>query len=81
MNLSTFLLSPADFESLTTTVEFGPGVVRQSVNVLIQNDTIVEAEEAFFAQLTDAGDPVNIVPDEATIVIQDEGDSMLTSKV
>ena len=81
MNLSICLSSPADFVSLTTLVEFGPGVVQQSVNVMIEDDTIVEAEEAFFAQLTDVGDPVNIAPDEATIVIQDEGDSTLTSKV
>ena len=51
------------------------------MNVMIEDDTIVEAEEAFFAQLTDVGDPVNIAPDEATIVIQDEGNSTLTSKV
>lgn len=75
------MLPPADFESLTMSVEFGPGIVQQSVSVAIQDDSVVEAEEAFFVQLLDAGDPVNIAPDEATIVVQDEGDSMLKSNV
>ena len=60
-------------------VEFGPGIVQQSMSVPIQDDNIVEAEEVFFVRLLDAGDPVNIAPDEATIVVQDEGDSTLKS--
>ena len=51
------------------------------MSVPIQDDSVVEAEEAFFVRLFDAGDPVNIAPDEATIVVQDEGDSMLKSNV
>ena len=60
-------------------VEFGPGIVQQSMSVPIQDDSIVETEEVFFVRLLDAGDPVNIAPDEATIVVQDEGDSTLKS--
>lgn len=55
--------------------------MQQSMSVPIQNDSIVEAEEVFFVRLLDAGDPVNIAPDEATIVVQDEGDSTLKSNV
>ena len=66
---------------LSVELTFGPGIVQQSMSVPIQNDSIVEAEEVFFVRLLDAGDPVNIAPDEATIVVRDEGDSTLKSNV
>ena len=56
-------------------VEFSPGIVQRSVSVPIVDDSIVEGTELFFALLSDAGDPVVINPEEATVFIQDEGDS------
>ena len=54
-------------------------MLQQLVSVPIYDDNILEEEiEIFSAYLVnDVGDPVNISPDEATVIIQDEGDSTL----
>ena len=70
--------APSDYTRVVVNVMFSPGVVQRSVSVPVVNDSIVEETELFFALLTDAGDPVNIAPEEATIFIIDEGDSMLS---
>ena len=54
-------------------------MLQQRVIVPIYDDDILEEEiEIFFAHLeTDIGDSVNISPEVATVIIQDEGDSTL----
>ena len=77
--ISFFQPAPADFEMVITSITFGPGMLQQRVSVPIYDDNILEEEnEIFFAHLVnDIGDPVNISPDVATVIIQDEGDSTL----
>ena len=54
-------------------------MLQQRVIVPIYDDNILEEEiEIFFAHLVnDIGDPVDISPDVATVIIEDEGDSTL----
>ena len=77
--ISFFQPAPADYEMVMTSITFGPGMLQQLVSVPIYDDNILEEEiEIFSAYLVnDVGDPVNISPDEATVIIQDEGDSTL----
>ena len=64
---------------VVTTLTFGPGIGEQSVRVPIYDDNILEEEIEIFSAflISDVGDAVNISPEEATVIIQDEGDSML----
>lgn len=64
---------------VVTTLTFAPGIGEQSVSVPIYDDNILEEEIEIFSAflMSDVGDAVNISPNEATVIIQDEGDSML----
>lgn len=64
---------------VVTTLTFAPGIGEQSVSVSIYDDNILEEEIEIFSAflMSDVGDAVNISPNEATVIIQDEGDSML----
>ena len=64
---------------VVTTLTFEPGIGEQSVSVPIYDDNILEEEIEIFSAflISDVGDAVNISPEEATVIIQDEGDSML----
>ena len=77
--ISFFQPAPADYEMVVTTLTFGPGIGEQSVSIPIYDDNILEEEIEIFSAflMSDVGDAVNISPEEATVIIQDEGDSML----
>ena len=44
--------APSDYASATGTVTFAPGVVTQTVSILVQGDTVDEVNETFFVNLS-----------------------------
>ena len=64
-----------DFEILTSTVTFAPGVVSQTVSVPIIGDTLPEANETFFVQLLNVSNAVALDSIGAA-VIEDDGDGI-----
>ena len=53
---------------------FGPGSTRQCVGITVQEDGVVEGEEDFILTLNSTDDVV-LVPDTATVVIEDFDES------
>ena len=64
------LSAPADYMQIVEQLTFGPGVSRVCVEVLPVDDGLVEGPETFNVTLT-SDDDVVLVPDVATVVIQE----------
>jgi parallel beta-helix repeat protein len=64
-------MAPGDYTAASGTVTFTPGVVTSTVSVLVQGDTVVEADETFTVTLSA---PVNatIADGQATGTISDD---------
>lgn len=64
-------VSPSDFQAVTQTLTFTPGVVSQQVTVLVNGDTVNEGNESFFATLSN---PIGgqLATSQATVVISND---------
>ena len=67
-------VDPADYDRTTSLLTFTPAVNNHQVSVTINDDSIREGNEIFFAQLDAQGQPVITNPDVATVTIKDNND-------
>ena len=67
--------SGLDYQALTTTVSFAPGVLTQTVSIPIIGDILPEANETFFAVLTNVSNaiPIDVIGEA---IIDDDGDGV-----
>lgn len=64
-----------DFEPLSTTVTFGPGVTMQTVTIVIIDDTMIEGDETFTVVLSSPSADAVLVPPSTITVIIDTNDN------
>jgi Ca2+-binding RTX toxin-like protein len=64
-----------DYQALTTTVSFAPGVLTQIISIPIIGDILPEANETFFAVLSNVSNaiPVDVIGEA---IIDDDGDGV-----
>ena len=69
------LAGSEDYTSTTRVLEFGSSATRHLVEIPIVNDNIPESTEQFFSRLTlvQSDADVQLVPDQTTIEITDNG--------
>ena len=72
---SLSLVGSEDYTSTTRVLEFRSSATRHLVEIPIVNDNIPESTEQFFARLTlvQSDADVQLVPDQTTIEITDNG--------
>ncbi len=61
-----------DYESVMAQLLFGPGQVKQCVNITILEDDILEGPEDFQTNLSTSVDRVTLDPEMATVNIEDD---------
>ena len=67
--------APIDYDAVTQTFTFGPGLVQQCATVPIEDDVILEATENFFATLTTTDSILILNPDSTQVdIIEDPND-------
>ncbi len=64
--------APADFMSVSGPLTFSQGVATQQFSIGIVNDAILEDMESFLAGLRTSDNSVRLLPDRATVNIEEE---------
>ena len=73
MGLATlFHAAGEDYQQLSVDLTFGEGSERRCVQIELVNDTVFEGPEQFMTRLSTVEVVVTLIPDTATILIQDD---------
>ena len=67
-----FHSASADYQQLSVVLTFGDGSERNCVEIELVNDTIFEGPEDLMAVLSTVERVVTLVPDTASVTIQDD---------
>ena len=73
MGLATlFRTAGEDYQQLSVDLTFGEGSERRCVQIELVNDTVFEGPEQLMTRLSTVEAVVTLIPDTATILIQDD---------
>ncbi len=71
MSLPSLNVETKDYESVMAQLLFGPGQVKQCVNITLLEDDILDGPEDFQANLSTSVDRVTLDPEMARVNIED----------